>query len=408
MVVAETAAQAADAAEALSIKYEELPFCLDQMDAIGKPGVSVWDETPDNVLVDSTFGDVAATDRAFAAAEHVATMDLYVPRVTAATLEPRAAFANPDDGAGVSELYVGGGGAVRQRNELASVLGIDKESLRVQTHDVGGNFGAKNRVYVEYGLVLWAARKLGRPIKYTASRYEAFISDYQGRDLYSRVELAMNKDGKFLALRADNVSNVGARCVSLSPLGKGAGLVTGTYDIPVATLRARAVFTNTAPTQAYRSSGRPEVNFAIERLVEKAAREHGFDPVKLRRKNFIRPKQMPYTNAVGTTYDSGEYEKQLDLALRMSDRKGFAKRKREAAKRGKLLGFGLAHYVESSIGSPTERADITIKPDGAVDLVIGTQPSGQGHETSFSQVAAGPAAHTAGADQHHPRRHQES
>jgi carbon-monoxide dehydrogenase large subunit len=388
MVVAESAAQAADAAEAVAVEYEELPFALDQLDAIGKTGVSVWNEKPDNVLVDTTFGDVAETDRAFATADHVVTMDIFIPRVTGVTMEPRAAFATHDPKTGMSEIVVGGGGAVRQRSELAAVLGIDPDKLRVQTYDVGGNFGTKNRVYVEYGLVLWAARKLGRPVKWASSRFEAFVSDYQGRDLHSHVELAIDKNGEFLAMRADNVSNVGARCVSLSPLGKGSGLITGSYNIPVATLRARAVFTNTPPTQAYRSSGRPEVNYAIERLVEKAARQIGMDAIKLRRKNLVRPKQMPYTNAVGAEYDSGEYEKSLDLALSMFDRRGFAKRKREAAKRGKLLGFGLAHYVESSIGSPTERADITVKPNGIVDLVIGTQPSGQGHETSFAQVAS--------------------
>lgn len=388
MVVAETAAQAADAAEALAVEYEELPFVLDQLDAIGKAGAPVWDETPDNVTVDTIFGDVAATDKAFAEADHVVTMDLFIPRVTGVTMEPRAAFATHDKKTGKSEIVIGGGGAVRQRLELATVLGIDPDDLRVQTYDVGGNFGTKNRVYVEYGLVLWAARKLGRPVKWASSRYEAFVSDYQGRDLHSHVELALDRNGKFLAMRADNVSNIGARCVSLSPLGKGAGLITGSYDIPAATLRARAVFTNTPPTQAYRSSGRPEVNYAIERLVEKAAQQIGMDAIKLRRKNLVRPKQMPYTNAVGAEYDSGEYERTLDIALSMFDRKGFARRKRDAAKRGKLLGFGLAHYVESSIGSPTERADMTVKPDGVIDVVIGTQPSGQGHETSFAQVAS--------------------
>ncbi|MDP4594811.1 MAG: xanthine dehydrogenase family protein molybdopterin-binding subunit [Beijerinckiaceae bacterium] len=388
MVVAETPTQAADAAEAVSVEYDVLPFALDQIEAIGKDGVSVWDETIDNVFVDTTFGDIAATDKAFAKAAHVVTLDLFIPRATGVTMEPRAAFATHNAQTGESEVVVGGGGAVRQRDELSSVLGIDRDSLRVQTYDVGGNFGTRNRVYVEYGLVLWAARKLGRPVKWAASRYEAFISDYQGRDLHSHVELAIDKTGKFLAMRADNVSNAGARCVSLSPLGKGAGLITGSYDIPVATLRARAIFTNTPPTQAYRSSGRPEVNYAIERLVEKAARQIGMDAVKLRRKNLIQEKQMPYTNAVGAEYDSGEYEKNLDLALSMMDRKSFAKRKRDAAKRGKLLGFGLAHYVESSIGSPTERADMRVKPDGIIDVVIGTQPSGQGHETSFAQVAS--------------------
>jgi carbon-monoxide dehydrogenase large subunit len=388
MVVARSEAQAQDAAAAVDIVWEELPFVLGQDDALKPCDAPVWDEVRDNVLVDSTFGDEVATNAAFAAADHVVKIEIHIPRVTAAAMEPRAAlgYCNPRNGE--CELYVGGGGAVRQKNEIASVLKLDPAKLRVMTFDVGGNFGAKNRVYVEYGLVLWASQKLGVPVKFTSSRYESLLTDYQGRDLLTRVELALRKDGKFLGFRADNISNVGARCVSLSPLGKGAGLVTGSYNIPWATLRARAIFTNTMPTQAYRSSGRPEVNYAIERLIDVAARELGFDRVSLRRKNLVRPKQMPYTNAVGATYDSGEYENQLDLALQIADWKGFAARKRDAARRGKLAGLGLAHYVESSIGSPKERAEITVKTDGRVELIIGTQPSGQGHETSFSQVIA--------------------
>jgi carbon-monoxide dehydrogenase large subunit len=241
---------------------------------------------------------------------------------------------------------------------------------------------------VEFGLVLWASRKLGVPVKFTATRSEAFLTDYQGRDLVTTVELALRRDGRFLAMRADNISNVGAYCVSLSPLSKGAGLITGSYDIPAAALRARAVFTNTMCTQAYRSSGRPEVTYAIERLCEIAARELGIDPLALRRRNLVAPKAMPYTNAVGQVYDSGEYRRNMDRALAIADWDGFRQRRRDARKRGRLLGRGFANYVESSIGNPRERAEIEVAPDGTVAVVIGTQPSGQGHETSFAQVVA--------------------
>jgi len=225
-------------------------------------------------------------------------------------------------------------------------------------------------------------------VKYTATRSEAFLSDYQGRDLVTQVELALRKDGRFLAMRASNISNCGAHCVSLSPLGKGSALITGSYAIPAASLRARAVFTHTMPTNAYRSSGRPEVTFAIERLIDTAANEMGIDRIKLRRKNLVASKAMPYTNAVGAPYDSGQYEANMDLALSLADRAGFKARRKVAAKRGRLLGLGLANYVESSIGAPKERVEITIKPEGRVTVVIGTQPSGQGHETSFAQVVA--------------------
>ena len=388
MVVAETLSEALDAADAVAVDYGELPWVSHSLAALGPGAPVVWDEAPGNVLVDTQFGDPAATERAFAGADHVVKMDFHVGRVTAAALEPRSALASYDPATGRYTLYAGSGGAVRHKHELASLLGIAPGLLRVLSFDVGGNFGSKNRVYVEFGLVLWAARKLGRPVKYTATRSEAFLSDYQGRDLATSVELALRADGRFLAMRASNVSNVGARCVSLSPLGKGSALITGSYDIPVATLRSRAVFTNTTPTQAYRSSGRPEVNFAIERLIDTAAARLGFDRIELRRMNLVRPDQMPYANAVGATYDSGRYETQMDLAMRIADWAGFAERKREAGRRGRLLGLGLANYVESSVGSPRERAEVTVTPDGRVDLVIGTQPSGQGHETSFAQVAA--------------------
>ncbi len=388
MVVAETLAQALDAAEAVEVAYEPLPFVLHSEDAMAPGAPLVWDETPDNILVDSHFGDAVATDKAFAAADHVVAMDFHVGRVTGVPLEPRAALAEYDVETGRYTLHAGSGGAVRQKSELSAVLGLPPERLRVLSYDVGGNFGTRNRVFVEFGLVLWAAGKLKRPVKFTATRSECFLSDYQGRDLVTKVELAIRKDGRFLAMRATNISNVGARCVSLSPLSKGSGLITGSYDIPAASLRAIAVYTNTTPTQAYRSSGRPEVTFAIERLVDTAAAQLGIDRVVLRRKNLVRPRLMPYRNAVGMLYDSGRYEENMDTAMEIADWNGFSARRREARRRGRLLGRGLANYVESSIGAPKEQARITVRPERRVDVVIGTQPAGQGHETSFAQVVS--------------------
>lgn len=387
-VIAETTAQAADAAELVEVAYAELPHVLEATEAAREGAPSIWDEVPRNVFVDSVFGDEEGTGAAFAGAAHVVEAEFHIPRVTGVPLEPRSALAEYDAKTGRYTLVAGSGGAVRQKGELCRVLGIEADKLRVQSFDVGGNFGTRNRTYPEFGLVLWAARKTGRPVKYTATRWEAFLSDYQGRDLLTKVAIAIGSDGRFLAMRADNISNAGARSVSLSPLAKGAGLITGSYHIPVATLRARAVFTNTTPTQAYRSSGRPEVTYAIERLVEIAAREIGIDPIELRRRNLVPPEAMPYRNAVGALYDSGEYERNMDRARALADWDGFPSRRAEARSRGLLLGRGFANYVESSIGSPRERAEIEVKPDGTVTVVIGTQPSGQGHETSFAQVVA--------------------
>ncbi|MGC2522781.1 MAG: xanthine dehydrogenase family protein molybdopterin-binding subunit [Stellaceae bacterium] len=386
LVVAETAAAAQDAAEAVAVEYEELPWIAQIPEAL-KPGApALWDEAPGNVLVDTAFGDPAATERAFTVADHIVEMEFHIGRVTGVPMEPRAALGHWDEATGRYTLWAGSGGVVRQKAEIATVLGVPLEQVRVLSFDVGGNFGTRNRLYVESGLVLWASRKLGRPVKYTSTRSEVFLTDFQGRDLLTRVALALRADGRFLGLRADNVSNVGARCASLSPLGKGSALVTGSYDIPAATLRSRAVFTNTMPTNAYRSSGRPEVTYAIERVVDEAARRLGIDRVELRRMNLVSPRAMPYPNAIGAKYDSGTYEANMDLAMRIADWGGFAERRRKAEARGKLLGLGLANYVESSIGAPRERSAITVTPKGRVEVVIGTGPSGQGHETSFAQV----------------------
>lgn len=393
MVVAETKAQAMDAAEAIEVQYEELPFVLHSEDAI-KPGApTIWDQVPDNMPAETFFGDREATDRAFARAAHLVTKKFYIGRVTGVPMEPRSALGQYDAATDSYLLYAGSGGAVRQKNELIHVVGVPPERLRVISADVGGNFGTRNRTFVEFGLVLWAAKKLGRPVKYTATRSEAFLSDYQGRDLVTAVELALDDKHRFIGLRATNISNVGARCVSLSPLSKGSGLISGSYAISAATLRSVAVFTNTMPTNAYRSSGRPEVTFAIERLVDEAAKQLGVDRIALRRKNLIPSKAMPYRNSVGMLYDSGQYEKNMDWAMEIADWKGFPARRREAKRRGKLLGRGLANYVESSIGAPKEQAQLKVRPQDSsgparVDAVIGTQSNGQGHETSFAQVVA--------------------
>ncbi len=388
MVVAETLAQAMDAAEAVAIDYEILPFVLNSREAEKAGAPAVWDELPGNLCVETYFGDRDATDKGFAAADHVVEYEFHIDRVTGVPLEPRSALAHFDPATGRTTLYAGSGGAVRQKAEIAAVLGVEPKNLRVLSFDVGGNFGTRNRTYVEFPLVAWVSKKIGRPVKFTATRSEAFVSDYQGRDLVSKVSLAIRKDGRFLAMRAVNLSNMGARAVSFSPLGKGSGLITGSYDIAAATLCARAVYTNTTPTQAYRSSGRPEVNFALERLIDMASEKLGFDRVELRRMNLVSPGAMPYKNGVGAVYDSGTYEINLDWSMRLSEWDGIAARRAEAKSRGKLYGVGLANYVESSIGTPKERAEIRIKPEGRIEVVIGTQPSGQGHETSFAQVAA--------------------
>ncbi len=389
MVVAETKAQASDAAEAVAIDYEPLPAVTDTFAAADPQAPRLWDEMPNNVLIETFFGDRGATAEAFAKADHVFSMAFDIGRVTGVPLEPRSALAAYDAATGRFTLYAGSGGAVRQKREIATVLNEVPENVRVLSFDVGGNFGTRNRVYVEFPLVAWASRKLGRAVKFTAMRGESFISDYQGRDLRVELELALDHDGRFLGLRAANLSNVGARCVSLSPLSKGVGIITGAYAIPAAFVCARATFSNTPPTNAYRSSGRPEIIFAIERLIDTAAHELGFDPIAIRRLNFVRREDMPYRNAVGMVYDSGAYENCLDKAMALSEWEGFATRRREAGARGVLLGRGLAYYVESSFGAPAEQAQFHVREgEKLIDVVIGTQPSGQGHETSFAQVAA--------------------
>jgi carbon-monoxide dehydrogenase large subunit len=388
LVIAETAALAKDAAEAVQVDYEPLPAVSDALRAVEAGAPLVWPDAPLNTYVDANVGDAAATDEAFRRAKHVTRLSTWLPRATAVPLEPRSVLAQYDAATGRYTLYAGSGGSLRQRHDLAKTLGIDEKLARVIAQDVGGNFGTRNAFYVEFALAAWCAKRLGRPVKWTAERHEAFLSDYQGRDLHVEAELALDAEGRFLALRGTNTSNVGAYTVSFVPLTKGVETMTGAYRIPVASFRARAVATNTPPTYPYRSAGRPEAMYVMERLIELAAREHGFDAVELRRENLIAGGNQPHANPLGITYDGGEYARLMEKALELADHAGFAKRKEQSARRGRLRGFGTANYIEVTSGAPRERADLTFKPDGRLELVIGTLSSGQGHETSFTQVAS--------------------
>ena len=386
MVVAESLQAARDAAELVQIDYEPLPPVTGTAAAAKSDAPLVWEGRASNVCVDAEFGDAAATQAAFARAAHVVRLQTWVQRVTSVPMELRAAVGAYDAATKRYTLYAGSGGVVRQKRELAGILGVEESAVRVVSRDVGGNFGTRNSFYPEFALVAWAARRLGRPVKWTGERHEAFLADYQGRDLAVGAELALDDQGDFLALRCSNLSNVGAHSASYVPLTKGASIMSGVYRIPVAQVRARAVLSNTPPTIPYRSGGRPEAMFVLERLIDLAALEHGFDRVDLRRRNLIPEAAMPYPNPLGLTYDSGAYGKTMSAALALADWEGFPARREEARRRGRLGGIGLANYIEVTSGFPTERAEITVRPEGRVDVVIGTLSSGQGHETSFAQL----------------------
>ena len=393
MVIAESAATAKIGAEAVEVDYEVLQAVTDAAAALEPGAPLVWEEFGANCCVDADVGDREATDAAFARAAHVVRLETWAQRCTGVTMEPRAALGAYDPESDRYFVHAGSGGSVRQKREIAGVLGVEEAQVRVVAKDVGGNFGTRNSFFPEFALVAWAAKKIGRPVKWTAERTESFLTDHQGRDLRVEAELALDADGKFIGLRGSNISNAGAHTISFVPLAKGVEINNGTYAIPACFFRARAVTTNTASTAPYRSAGRPEVNFVIERLVELAARETGVDPVELRRRNLIQPDQMPYENGLGMTYDSGDYPKVLDEALALGDVDGFETRKAESAKRGKRRGLGIASYMETSTGAPRERTEMTVVPPardeagkGRVDVVIGTLSSGQGHETSFAQL----------------------
>jgi aerobic carbon-monoxide dehydrogenase large subunit len=389
MVVGETAAAARDGAEQVAVEYDPLPAVVFGPDAAAAEAPRVWEQYPSNLAIDAVVGDPAATDAAFARAAHVSRLATSVQRVVGVHLEPRAAIGDYDAATGRTTLYAAGGrGVVEIKRELAATLGLDPARVRVVAYDVGGSFGTRNAFNPEYALVALASRLLGRPVKHTADRQESFLSDYQARDLRVEAELALDAAGNFLAIRSSNLSNVGAHTVSFVALNKGVQMMTSVYRMPAASVRARAVMSNTPPTIPYRSAGRPEVIFVVERLVDIAAREHGFDPVALRRRNLVPPEAFPYPNGLGMTYDSGDYPDALEKALALGDWAGFSARRAEALRRGRRRGIGVGCYLETAGGNPRERAELAVLPEGRIELVLGTMASGQGHETSFPQLVA--------------------
>jgi carbon-monoxide dehydrogenase large subunit len=387
MVVAESLAAARDAAERVVIEYTPLqPVTVTA--AAAQPGAPQLYDDVNNICIDADVGDVEATDAAFASAAHVAKFDTWVQRVTGVPLDARAAIGVYDRALDKYTLHAGSGGVVRQKGELAGVLGVPPEKVRVECGDVGGNFGTRNAFYPEFALVVWAAKRLGRPVKWTCERSEAFASDYQGRDQVIEAELALDDKGKFLALRGSIICNAGAHSVMYVPLVKCSELLTAVYRVPAAHVRARATLSNTPPTNPYRSAGRPEAMFIMERLIDLAARQFGYDRLSLRRRNLIPPSAQPYANPLGMTYDCGDYRAAMDRALALADWEGFGKRKRESKRNGKLRGIGLANYIEATSGAPREYSKVDVQPEGHVDVTVGTLSSGQGHETSFAQCIA--------------------
>jgi len=386
MVVAETPAAARDGAERVRVEWAPLPTAITAADASAGGAVRVWHDCASNLCVDSEAGDAAATNAAFARAAHVVRLETRVNRVSGVPMEPRAVLGDYDAASGRYTVYTGSGGSWRIQSDVAGTLGVPTAAVRVIARDIGGNYGTRNSCYPEQPLVAWAARRLGRPVKWTGDRRESMLTDYQARDLVSHAELALDADGRFLALRGVNTSNVGAHSVSFIPLAKGVAVLPSVYDIPVAFIRGRAVLTNTVPTTPYRAAGRPEVMFVIERLIDLAARRHGFDRVALRRRNLVPSSAMPYRNPLGLVYDSGDYADAQDRVVALADWAGFEARRAEARRRGRYRGIGLANYIELNTGMPRERTEITVRPEGRVDVVLGTLSSGQGHETSFAQL----------------------
>ncbi|HXQ49876.1 MAG TPA: xanthine dehydrogenase family protein molybdopterin-binding subunit [Stellaceae bacterium] len=387
MVVADTIERAKDAAELVEIDYEALPAVTHVIDAL-KPGAPLlWDAAPGNLCVDVEVGDEQAAAAAFARAAHVVRLETWIQRVTGVPMETRTSTGDYDAASGHYTLYAGtGSGVSAERMQLSHILGVPPEKVRCACKDMGGNFGTRNFFFPEYALLPWAARKVGRPVKWTCERREAFLSDYQGRDLAVEAELALDKDGNFLAIRGVNSSNLGAHAAAFVSLRKGLGLMSSVYRIPAGYFRGRGAVTNTVPTTPYRSAGRPEAIFVMERLVDLAARQCGFDPVELRRRNMIPPEAQPYPNPLGLTYDNGRYREAMETILKLADHAGFPVRKAEALKRGKRRGIGVSNYIEITSGAPRERTEITVLPDRKVELVMGTMSTGQGHETSFAQL----------------------
>jgi carbon-monoxide dehydrogenase large subunit len=397
VVVAETLSAAQDAAELVSVDYQERTPVVDLRAAIRDGAPQVWPEAPGNLAVDwpglaaDPDANASEVDRIIAAAPHVARVALVHQRIMVQSMEPRGATANYDRTNESYDLRCCSQSARTLRDGLAPILGVPNQRLRVVTEDVGGAFGLKTGPYPEYFAILVAARKIGRPVHWMSNRAEAFLSDNHARDAFSDVELALDERGKFLALRVRHLANMGAYIGAIGANIQTVNLTRcfpGMYDIPRIDMGVRCVFTNTTPTAPYRGAGRPEANFILERVVDEAARVTGIDPVKLRRRNLIKPSAMPYKTAVGTTIDSGEFATVLEKALALADYEAFKQRRRAAAKRGTYRGLGIACLLEHAGGAPLEGTALSFSGGETLVLGLNVQSTGQGHATVFNPLLA--------------------
>ena len=388
-VVADTLAQARDAAEAVRLEIEPLPSVTSAA-AAAQPGAPrLYDHIPDNVALDFHYGDSAAVEAAFAAAAHVTRLDIANTRVAVVAMEPRTALASFDSSSGRYTIHAPTQGVAGNGAALAQLLKVPHDKVRLVTANVGGSFGMKNIYYPEYLCILHAAKVLGRPVKWTDERSGSFLSDSQGRAQDIHAELALDGNGKFLAVRVSGYGNLGAYISNVSPNPLSANIaknIASVYSTPLLAVDIKCVLTNTTLMGAYRGAGRPEANYFMERLIDRAAVELGVDRIALRRRNLVKSPQMPYLAASGVTYDSGDFAGVLGTALDLSDYAGFARRRKESRKRGKLRGIAVGSYLESTAPPRGELGKIVFEPDGTVTLVTGTLDYGQGHSTPFSQV----------------------
>ncbi|MCP9627128.1 xanthine dehydrogenase family protein molybdopterin-binding subunit [Rhodopseudomonas palustris] len=390
-VVADTLAHARDAVEAVAVEWTPQPAAIGAGNAI-KPGApQVWPQFPGNVLFDASIGDKAAADAAFAKAHAVAEIKIVNPRIVTNYMETRAAVCEYDAKRDHFTLTIGSQGSHRLRDILCqNVLKIPTDKMRVICPDVGGGFGTKLFPYREYALLAVAAKRIGKPIRWTADRSDHFVGDSQGRDNITVARMALAEDGKFLGMDVDLIGDLGGYLSTFGPYIPygGAGMLPGLYDIKAFHCRIRTVFTHTVPVDAYRGAGRPEAAYVIERLVDACARKLGMSPDAVRRKNFIPPRALPYTTATGKVYDSGDFAAHLKRALEVGEWKDFGKRIKAAKKQGLLRGLGLASYVEVCGTMGEETAKVVLDPDGAITVLIGSQSSGQGHQTAYAQIVA--------------------
>jgi carbon-monoxide dehydrogenase large subunit len=389
-VVAETIDLARDALEAIDVSWEPLPAVIGVAAAVKKDAPQIWPTSPGNVLYDKTLGDKAKTDAAFAKAHAVAEVKIVNQRLVTNYMETRGVVVEYDAKRDHLTLTLGSQGSHRQRDVLCMIMKLPPEKVRVITPDVGGGFGTKIFPYREYYLAAFAARKLRKTVKWVADRSDHFVGDAQGRDNVTHARMALDQDGKFLAMDVDMLADMGGYLSMFGPYipHGGAGMLPGLYDIQTFHCRVRAVFTNTVPVDAYRGAGRPEAAYVIERLVDACARKLGMGPDAIRRKNFIPPKAMPYTTITGKVYDSGEFAAHLKIAQDKIDWKGFPKRLKAAKKQGRIRGIGLASYVEICGMVGPETAVVKLEDDGDITILIGSQSTGQGHHTAYAQLVA--------------------